>query len=223
MICGDRTCDCGITSESLTITGSGSNGDPWVVESNAFAIVTSITHPGSPFMWQHIFETDTGRIKYWDGTNWIWEAGNPPGCNLERQAALTIAHNTPTTVAIDAEIWDTDGFHTGTDGFATIPAGLGGDYLVTARARYVANATGTRNVRPLIANNATPPTQNNVQFAGGFLMENTANNGNVDAEPFRLEAGATVTLQTTQTSGADLDLSSAKLSLTMIRHIPSLT
>jgi len=69
-LCSPGICNCAIQSSSLQITGNGSPGTPYDLESTGLTIVTSVTRPGSPFLSQQILETDTDRIYYWDGSAW---------------------------------------------------------------------------------------------------------------------------------------------------------
>ena len=61
-------------------------------------------------------------------------------------AALSVANSTATAVPMNAEIYDTDAFHSTTvnNTRITIPAGKGGYYLVQVNAQFGANSTGTR-------------------------------------------------------------------------------
>ncbi len=217
--CGARSCECGVTSSSLVVTRSG---DTFGIESMAFGNYTSIPRPASPVQWQHIYETDTGRYRVWDGTYWVITGGSMPGFQLERQSLLTLTTAVEATVPLPTEIYDTDGFHTGSDGFATIPAGYGGDYIVIPGGVFAASAAGQRNIRYQIAGNSVTPTQNPTQWAGGWAMLATTNNGFVVPEIHRLEAGATLTLRAYQTSGGNLDLTLGSLKGFMIRHLPAL-
>lgn len=52
-----------------------SNADR-IDEISGLMFVTSGTRPASPFVGQLIRETDTGITYTWDGTNWVWIAGD---------------------------------------------------------------------------------------------------------------------------------------------------
>lgn len=63
------------------------NADVGQLNSNSDAIddnigaknCTSTTRPSQPFVGQHIFETDTGYFRAWNGTRWaLISAGNNP-------------------------------------------------------------------------------------------------------------------------------------------------
>lgn len=220
MICNDNVCNCGIVSSSLTVTGSGAFGDPYHLETNAFAIVTSSTRP-TGFNGQHIYETDTDRDAVYDGTNWVY-INNLPQFQIEAQAAQSIPNNTATVPALGTEVADTDGFHTGTDGFVTIPSGRGGRYNLWCHGLWAADATSFRSIRPTIANNTGPPTQNTDIRIGGMAMISTPLNGFPVSTSMLLRAGATVSLTVLQVSGGALDLTACSLKGIMTHHRPDL-
>jgi hypothetical protein len=70
----------------------------------------------------------------------VWSG--PIGCRVYRSTSQSVNHNTVTDVAsFDIEAMDTNGFHTGTGNTVTIPAGLGGIYLVGAYGWWTGHAT----------------------------------------------------------------------------------
>ena len=62
------------------------------------------------------------------------------GVSLTKSAAQSISNATETVVTFNTEVFDTDGFHTGTDGKITVPAGKAGKYLITAQI--MSNSSG---------------------------------------------------------------------------------
>jgi hypothetical protein len=83
------------------------------------------------------------------GLKWA-KSPNFIGCSLYQTAGATsIANATETVMAYDAEKYDTSGFHDNATNNSriTIPAGLGGYYLIRENTRFNTNATGTRNGR----------------------------------------------------------------------------
>ena len=76
------------------------------------------------------------------------EWGNPTaiGCSLYRTADQSISNSTATMISWDVELYDTNAFHDNTTNPTrmTIPAGLGGKYLISVLIPYTANATGER-------------------------------------------------------------------------------
>lgn len=221
MLCNNLACTCGIISDSLTVSGSGAVGDPFQIESNAYAIVATTGDLPAGFVGQHAYVIATDRDYKYDGTNWVIVGGTMPRFSIEAQTAQSIATTATATPSLSTEIFDTDGFHASTNGFVTIPSGLGGDYLILAMARWAANATGYRLTFTQEANNTGVASQLDAA-AGGNQMENTVNNGHTISNIVRLRAAATVTLNVVQTSGGDLDLNQAFLKGFLLTHIPSL-
>ena len=68
------------------------------------------------------------------------------GCRVYKSANQSIANSTDTTVTWDLESFDTDGFHDNVtnNNRITIPAGLGGKYLVSINIGWAVNSTGAR-------------------------------------------------------------------------------
>jgi len=64
------------------------------------------------------------------------------GVSLTKSAAQSIPNATETVVTFDTEAFDTDGFHTSTDGKITVPSGKAGKYLVTAQI--MVNSSGSQ-------------------------------------------------------------------------------
>jgi hypothetical protein len=223
-ICGSQLCSCGLVSNSLTVTGSGAPGSPFQIETNMGQIVTSGTRPGSPINGQGIYETDTQRLLVYDGTNWVIVAGDMPRFKVEHQTAQSIADlgGGGTAVVMSTEIYDIGGFHTGSNPSITVPAGMGGDYLLVTGGSWVASAAGYRLISMNVTNNAGAPVQNTTRRGGGSAMINTANNGQAAVMEYRLAAAAVVTVIVAQNSGGALNLNSISLEGQMIRHLPAL-
>lgn len=225
MLCSN-VCSCGIVSSSLTITGSGQQGDPWSIETNAYQIVTSVTRPASPSVGQFIYETDTGRIREWDGTYWVIKGGAYPEVNCTQRlsdATTPVLTGSATDLILLNEVVDSDAFHTGTTGVYTIPAGYGGDYAVGAFTRWSADAAGYRVLFVNFASNTTTPLE--IEQLASTLAPTvaTTNSFQTVSGDVRLEAGATVTFQVYQTSGSTLSLTRTKAWLRMTNHLPALT
>lgn len=107
-------------------------------------VCTSTTRPASPTPAQRIvWETDTLRHSYFDGTNW-WPLTNPPRCKAAMSADSTIATSTPTTIALGAEVYDTDSMHDNVTNNSRITVHTSGIYTFTAQATFGNNATGYR-------------------------------------------------------------------------------
>jgi hypothetical protein len=83
------------------------------------------------------------------GLKWATPAA-PAAAGVFAYAATSqnIANATATTVQLDGENYDTNGFHSNTvnNDRLTVPAGYGGKYLVTASCNMPANTTGFRRI-----------------------------------------------------------------------------
>ena len=82
-----------------------------------------------------------------EATGLKWQpAENWHGARVYKSAAQSISNNTQTTVAFDAEYYDTDGYHSNVTNNSRmiVPAGLGGVYQVRGRINFTSNATGAR-------------------------------------------------------------------------------
>jgi hypothetical protein len=71
------------------------------------------------------------------------------GCTLNSSSFFTFSNNTNTAVALDAEVIDTDAFHSDVTNNSriTIPTGKGGKYLIQGQLTFDANATGKRRLQ----------------------------------------------------------------------------
>jgi len=221
VICSN-VCSCGLVSNSLLVSGSGGQGDPWIIEAIFGGVYTSVTRPGSPVAGLTIYETDTKRQVTYDGTNWVIMSGQFPGVSLSTASGTqTVVTATATAISMLTEAYDIGGYHAGTAGVVTVPAGMAGDYIYSIGLRFSANAVGQRTVTTSIGSNGGV-TNNPIITATTFPSEATANNGVAASGTLRLVAGATVTVNGYQTSGGNLTVGFAWMSLDMIRHLPSL-
>lgn len=138
------------------------------------------------------------------GTGLKWAApaaASMRGCSLYRGSGQTISDNTATILTFDNEYFDTDAFHDNSTNTSriTIPAGLGGKYLITGLV-YLPdnNTTGNRILR--IFKNGT----------GGTRLVNNHSPGNAVAQYIQAQivvsliATDYVELQALQTSGGNL-------------------
>jgi hypothetical protein len=224
VICGSTTCGCAIQSSSLQVSGNGGEGNPYVLETNAFATVTSSTRPATPSTWQHIYETDTSRHLVWDGTYWQIIGGKFPAFNLIRRPSdgyMELATGqVPTAVGLPSEVLDTDGFHTSTNGFITIPAGLGGHYLIGGHtSRWDAQDVGYLTTVLTITSNTAILEVADV-MVGGFAPIATSNNGHALSKLLLLRGGAVVTLGAFTNIAEPWNLLEASLWGHMVRHAP---
>lgn len=68
------------------------------------------------------------------------------GCTLARSAVQSIPNNTFTSITLDAEVSDPDGFITVPSTTVTVPAGGGGLYAITAKVTYATATLGAWRV-----------------------------------------------------------------------------
>lgn len=125
------------------------------------------------------------------------------GCRAYHSADVIIATATSTTLALDSERYDTDRFHdlVVNNSRITIPAGLGGKYLLTATVAWFGNATGWRIVSFQINGGGNFPAR--VSIAPGSAA--TALYMNLTTI-YDLAAGDYVEVQVYQDSGVGLTL-----------------
>lgn len=168
-------------------------------------VCTSSTRPTGTqrYVGRFIYETDTGRMYVWKGSAWGFLSGSPPRWNVHPLAGQNVANSTNTGLVWGGENYDTDGFHStalNTDR-VTIPAGLGGVYMVgytvgvNAASNVVAAWIDVNGVGAGIryAFNQIP---NNSSF--GVLMQGAA--------PIVLNAGDYINVTVFQNSGSTLNM-----------------
>jgi hypothetical protein len=121
------------------------------------------------------------------------------GCSVWSNSNQTITTTTVTAINFDQEIYDTNGFHSNTTNNSriTIPSGLDGKYLVTAKIDFSPNANGTRvvyhNVNGTLVNFAAYPVSSSSQSSSLTL-----------SGVYNLTAGQYVELAGYQDSGSSL-------------------
>ena len=71
-LCQPVRCGCGIKSSTLTVKGSGNEGDPFVIDGTNPPVYTEATLPGAGvrFVGMVVSTTDTFRLLRWTGTVW---------------------------------------------------------------------------------------------------------------------------------------------------------
>lgn len=114
--------------------------------SDSYQIVTSSTRPGSPTAGLKIWETDTERELVYSGTEWKIIGGKMPAVHIYKASGIQgVTQHAFTTITMDGETIDTDGFHDNVTNNTriTIPAGCGGRYLVNGRCGFDIASTGT--------------------------------------------------------------------------------
>jgi hypothetical protein len=123
------------------------------------------------------------------------------GVVLKNNGTQTCANDTYTYITFNTENIDTNGFHstsTNTDRI-TIPAGMGGKYLVQAQVRMAANTTGYRRFDIELGATGASLATSIVAPVNGSATTGTL--GSV----FELAAGDYIRLSVYQNSGGNLD------------------
>ena len=200
MICGgSRTCGCSFQSESLNISN-----DSGLVTLETFgpAVVTSGSRPTSPFMWQHIFESDTGFSFVWDGSEWqlqSWIA--PPACVLAMSTTQLIPFNVTTLLSWNTEVYDPHGWHSAGAPNNIVPT-LPGLYQLTVATDWQRVADYSRAlVGPFVnAANPTPLERHDHAYAAAATW--VPGSIPVTSTPFSLDGNDIVTVQVYQTNAA---------------------
>ncbi len=214
----NTTQDGRITSTENTNTWQGSeiaglDGRLDTAESNDTAHNTRFTNVEAVNTYQG------AEIANLDGRIDVLEAKLPQGVSISR-TAQSIPTGTITPIAFtfnSTEVFDTNNFRD--FGNFVIPAGLGGDYMLCGGGQFVTNGTGTyRRIVLAIASNTGVAGE-----VGGVGMTTSANGTKYlsASKLVRLKAGATVTLEVQQDSGANLDFT-PWMTLHMVRSIPTL-
>lgn len=127
------------------------------------------------------------------------------GCSVQRITTnQAIATATLTAVLFNGETFDTDGFHDNVTNPSrmTVPAGLGGYYLLRGSGVWVANATGNREMFWKVNGTTFQPGSNR----NGTLGGTDAVYMSAPTLVVLLAAGDFVELFGYQTSGGNLDL-----------------
>lgn len=83
------------------------------------------------------YVTATDRYYTYTGSAWVVTGASTAtgrvGCSLSRAANQSISNATDTAIIWDTEAADTDGFITVSNATVTVPTGMGGLYMITAR------------------------------------------------------------------------------------------
>ena len=136
------------------------------------------------------------------GLAWTTPAGNTfAGVLCKKGTTQTISNTTDTVLNwVDPDHYDTDGFHDPSTNSSriTIPAGLGGYYLVYGQNTWDVNATGRRFCE--LKKNGTKLFTSN-----GFAANSSAAPANMISIILNLSAGDYVEYQVWQSSGGNLD------------------
>jgi hypothetical protein len=122
-------------------------------------------------------------------------------CQANHNANQSLTTGTWTTLSLNSEDWDSDGFHdTSTNNSRlTVPTGAGGKYLLAASVQFASNSAGLRGVRFL---------KGGTTVVGGLDLRNaTSSTANfIVSAVVNLSAGDYVELQAFQSSGGNLNV-----------------
>lgn len=152
-----------------------------------------------------LIKLDAGRVGTGIGAR-VTNSGNVSGTDA-----------TYTSMTFDTEVFDTDGFHSTSSNTSrfTIPAGLGGTYLVQGTIQWVANATGVRFAA--IAKNGTNDTP-----SGPLTPSSSFSNRLPTYAVLQLVAGDYVEVKGYQNSGGALNMESGSVfSIMRLDSIPA--
>jgi hypothetical protein len=134
-----------------------------------------------------------------------WAAPSAPSavsCSVYNNAAQTIASGSYTTLTFDSEYFDTDAIHSTVTntGRLTVPAGLGGKYIVTF-ALYVGTSSAVEFI-PKFQVNGNDKNRFNFRTFGSSVAHAI-----VGTQTFNLSAGDYVELLVYQASGNSQNIS----------------
>ena len=137
-----------------------------------------------------------------------WAAPAPAGfkgCSVYNSATISLANNTLVALTFDSENYDTDAFHSTSSntGRITIPAGLGGKYLINGIISYDGGGAGFRRID--ILKNGTL-----IVYGANFALPNSAGGTNVIPYGAVLDLVATdyVSISVNQESGGTINTGS---------------
>ena len=104
-----------------------------------------------------------------ESTGLKWGTPVSKGVGIYYEGSQSVNNTTDTTLTWNAEIWDTDNYHSNTvnPSRMTIPAGLGGKYLLTGTLAYASYGAGSRFVSVRI-NGGTSFYISSMTNLGGF-------------------------------------------------------
>jgi len=112
----------------------------------------------------------------------------------------TISNNTATAIAMDAEYYDTDGYHDNSTNNTrfTVPSGKAGYFLLSTLVEWASNGTGQRRLEFWKNGSTKLSTQNVPAVSGAFGMAHSY--------VVNLSVGDYIELKVVQTSGGNLDI-----------------
>jgi hypothetical protein len=192
----------------------------FILPGTAFASASDL--PASTATGARVWVTDKAREYTFNGTNWIITGGVFPHLHTisPTKAIPSGGGGTNLNYSGGTVIEDTDSITSANAG--QIPSGLGGDWLLECGGRFAGNATGVRANWITIASNTTNGEGDDT-YGDANPPPSTLGGYVTSSKIFRMEAGAKFTHKVYQTSGGNLNFETGYFTMTMVRHIPTLT
>ena len=173
-------------------------------------VCTSTTRPASPTPGERVvWETDTKRLSYYDGTNWH-PMSNVPVCVINTVVAQSVANNTQTVIAMDTAVEDADALADLTNDRIVIKTP--GLYICGGTLIWSANSTGFRSA-VITKNGAAIADSLNGANAWITCLEPVS-------APVRLAANDYIRLEGGQNCGAALSTRTTEMANTLwVRYV----
>lgn len=168
-------------------------------------VCTSSTRPTGNALYEgvRIYETDTDRILYYNGSAWVIIGGTVvPTCRVYNSA--NISHTTSGTaqaLTFNSERYDVSSMHSTSSntGRITIPTNWAGKYSVGASVGFASNATGYRQIS-IRLNGTTDIVFHNTNAISGLVTRLSC------STIYEFAAGDYIEVFANQTSGGALDV-----------------
>jgi len=145
-----------------------------------------------------------GTVLQSNGTTPFW--ADAETASVYYNGAQSIGNNSLTAIAsFNTEYFDTDGFHTGTDGNITIPATFGGYYFIWAGGYFSSHATANKLRHMELLVGATVVAQQDVTSVASEIM------GLYVSTLYSLSAGDVITVKVKHTAGVSLNFNYPEL------------
>jgi len=169
---------------------------------------SSSDYPGSPVEGMVIFDKALDRGLFYTGTAWLPAFGSMPGVKANLSTAQSTANGADEPIELDgADDWDTDAFHdpASNNTRLTIPAGLGGRYMVVGKVSW-ATDSNERRIARIKVNDTT---------SHGYATSSaaTGTHGVITTTELELVATDYIELVSQQNSGGALNVTGADLSI----------
>lgn len=102
--------------------------------------IAAISTPATGLL---VYNMTTSQFEYYNGSAWLAVGAYVgAGCRAYHQSGVSISDVTETVLALDAERYDTDGYHSTVTNNSrlTVPSGKGGKYVITASAAWASSS-----------------------------------------------------------------------------------